>query len=135
MAKTVAFDQHLSEYEQWFIDNHFVFLSELEAIRKVLPTQGRGVEIGIGSGIFALPLGITEGVEPSEKMRKKAVERGLNAVNGVAENLPYRNKSFDYALLVTTICFVDDDQKTFREINRTFSALKIYINFYGAMIL
>ena len=53
MAKTGPFNEHLSEYEQWFSDNHYVFKSELEAIRKALPKKGRGIEIGIGSGIFA----------------------------------------------------------------------------------
>jgi hypothetical protein len=31
MPKTEAFDKHIAEYEQWFIDNHFVFQSELVA--------------------------------------------------------------------------------------------------------
>jgi len=118
MAKTAPFDNHLPEYEQWFTDNHFAFLSEVEAIRKVLPANGRGVEIGIGSGIFALPLGIKEGCDPSAAMREKAVERGLNAIDGIAENLPYEDESIDFVLMVTTICFVDDVNKTFQEIFR-----------------
>jgi len=118
MAKTAPFDNHLPEYEQWFTDNHFAFLSEIEAIRKVLPTHGKGIEIGIGSGIFALPLGIKEGCDPSAVMREKAVERGISAIDGIAENLPYKNGSIDFVLLVTTICFVDDVNKTFQEINR-----------------
>jgi len=118
MAKTAPFDNHLPEYEQWFTDNHFAFLSEVEAIRKVLPANGRGVEIGIGSGIFALPLGIKEGCDPSAAMREKAVERGLNAIDGIAENLPYEDESIDFVLMVTTICFVDDVNKTFQEIYR-----------------
>ena len=118
MAKTVPFDNYLPEYEQWFEDNHLAFLSEIEAIRSVLPPNGNGVEIGIGSGIFASSLGITEGCDPSANMRAKAIERGINAIKGTAENLPYKNESFDYALMVTTICFVDDPQQTMREINR-----------------
>lgn len=56
MAKTAPFDTYISEYEQWFDDHRFVFLSELEALRNVLPDTGRGVEIVIGSGVFASPL-------------------------------------------------------------------------------
>jgi hypothetical protein len=51
--KTKPFDEHLADYEQWFTDNHLVFQSELAAIQKVLPDKGNGVEIGVGSGIFA----------------------------------------------------------------------------------
>jgi len=118
MAKTAPFDNYLAEYEQWFDDHYFVFLSELEAIRSVLPTKGKGVEIGVGSGLFASALGISEGCDPSENMRAKAIERGINVVNGIAEDLPYGNASIDYALMVTTICFVDDPQQSIREIHR-----------------
>jgi ubiquinone/menaquinone biosynthesis C-methylase UbiE len=105
MTKTTAFDQHTGQYEQWFEKNHHVFHSELEAIKKVLPVKGEGIEIGIGSGIFAVPLGINKGVEPSEKMRPKAIARGLEVVNAPAEALHYDNNSIDYALMVTTIFF------------------------------
>ncbi len=118
MAKTAAFDHYLSEYEQWFDDHYFAFLSELEAIRSVLPSTGRGVEIGVGSGLFASALGIGEGCDPSATMRAKAIERGIHAIDGIAENLPYDNGSIDYALMVTTICFVDDPQQSLCEIYR-----------------
>ena len=115
MAKTEPFDKHLKEYEQWFDDNHFAFQSELKAIRSVLPSSGEGLEIGVGSGIFASLLGIKNGVEPSLPMREKANRRSINAIDGVAEKLPYHRESFDYALMVTTICFVDDIMQSFKE--------------------
>lgn len=118
MAKTEAFEKHLAEYEQWFEDHHYAFLSELEAIRELLPLKGRGVEIGVGSGLFASSLGIEEGCDPSEAMRKKAISRGINAIDCIAEKLPYEDNSFDYAIMVTTICFVDNPSMTFKEINR-----------------
>jgi len=118
MSKTKPFDEYSGEYEQWFSDNYNVFQSELEAIRRVLPQKGCGFEIGIGSGIFADPLGIKDGIDPSEVMRKLARERGLRAIEGVAENLPVADKSYDFALMVTTICFVDDLDKSFKEAYR-----------------
>jgi len=118
MAKTEPFDNHLKEYEEWFDGNRFVYLSELEAIKKVIPTSGRGIEVGIGSGLFAAPLGIKEGCDPSDEMRSKAEKRELTTTKCVAENLPYKSSSVDYVLMVTTICFVDDTNKTFKEISR-----------------
>ena len=118
MPKTEAFDNHLKEYEEWFDGNRYVYLSELEAVGQLLPKTGRGIEVGIGSGLFAGPLGIKEGCDPSAEMRSKAEKRGLKVKECVAENLPYEDNSVDYALMVTTICFVDDPQKTFKEINR-----------------
>jgi len=118
MAKTKPFDEHLNEYEQWFSDNRYAYESELEAIRNILPEKGKGIEIGIGSGVFAAPLGIIEGIEPSGVMREKAAERGLHVIDGVAENLPLADKSYDFALMVTTICFVDDISRSFAEAHR-----------------
>ena len=119
MAKTEPFDNFLNEYEQWFIENNYVYESELQAIRQLLPTKGRGIEVGIGSGLFAKPLGITEGCDPSANMLNQATERGLEVTKGVAENLPYMDESVDYALMVTAICFVDNVDKTFKELHRT----------------
>jgi ubiquinone/menaquinone biosynthesis C-methylase UbiE/predicted Fe-Mo cluster-binding NifX family protein len=113
--KTTPFDQHLNAYEQWFEENRFAYLSEIETIRKVWPTEGTTIEIGIGSGLFALPLSISQGIEPSSAMRKKAKERGLNVIEAVAEVLPYPDESIDAALMVTTICFVNDPLKAFQE--------------------
>ncbi len=118
MAKTEPFEKNIERYEEWFIKNKYVYLSELEALKKVIPPGKKGVEIGIGSGLFAKPLKIKFGVEPSKRMRKKAIERGLIVKEGIAENLPLESSEYDFALMVTTICFVDDIKKSFSEIKR-----------------
>lgn len=118
MPKSKVFDDNLLQYENWFIANKWVYQSELKAVQKVLPKSNNGIEIGIGSGLFAKPLGITEGIDPSRKMREKAQARGLKVLDAVAENLPYPDQSKDYALMVTTICFVDNISKSLQEANR-----------------
>ncbi|HPI98358.1 MAG TPA: class I SAM-dependent methyltransferase [Synergistales bacterium] len=92
-----------------------VYESELEAIRKMLPGCGKGLEIGVGTGRFAAPLGIGTGLEPSSRMAEIAREKGIFVMEGVAEDLPFSDSEFDYALMVTTICFVDDLDLSFRE--------------------
>ena len=118
MAKTVPFDQYTDEYDDWFIINKYAFQSELNAIKKALPDNGDIIEVGIGSGVFAEPLGIKEGVDPSAAMRKKAKKRNIRAINAVAERLPYPDNSKDAVLMVTSICFVDDIYKSFQEVHR-----------------
>jgi len=115
MPKTGAFEQNTQRYEDWFSENHLAYQSELEAVRRLLPASGRGLEIGVGSGLFAAPLGIGEGLEPCEPMAQRARERGIEVTTGVAEALPYPDQSFDYALMVTTICFLDDVPAAFAE--------------------
>ena len=118
MARTEAFDKYLNEYEEWFIVNEYAYKSELEAVRQFIPGNKKGIEIGVGTGRFSLPFDINEGVEPSSVMRNFAMHKGLEVYNGTAENLPLNDKSYDFALMITTICFVDDVLKSFREINR-----------------
>ncbi len=72
MAKIEPFEKHETRYEEWFEKNIFAFESELQAIRYLLPKKGTGVEIGVGTGRFAVPLAIKIGVEPSKAMRKVA---------------------------------------------------------------
>jgi len=118
MPKTGPFDNYSNEYEDWFIINKYAFQSELNAIKKALPENGDVIEVGIGSGIFAAPLGIKEGVDPSEAMREKARKRDIRVMDAVAEKLPYADQSQDAVLMVTTICFVDDIYKSFQEVHR-----------------
>jgi ubiquinone/menaquinone biosynthesis C-methylase UbiE len=118
MSKNQVFDAHSDAYEDWFVENKFVYQSELMAVKALIPQNGVGVEIGVGSGLFAEPLGIKEGCDPSPEMRAKAIVRGINALDGVAENLPYADSKFDFALMVTSICFVDDVKKSFQEAYR-----------------
>ncbi len=63
------FDIYSDEYEDWFKKNEITFQSELLALKQVVPIGKKGIEIGIGSGIFAAKLNIQFGVDPSEKNR------------------------------------------------------------------
>jgi len=68
----------------------------------------KGIEIGVGSGRFAVPLGIKTGVDPSPRMREIAQQKGVKVIDAVAEELPFENSQFELVLMVTTICFVDN---------------------------
>jgi len=118
MPKVEPFERHRDRYENWFERHRYAYLSELEAVRRLLPEDGKGAEIGVGTGRFAQPLGIKLGVEPSGAMAEVARKRGIDVIEGVAENLPFPDESLDYLLMVTTICFVDDPERALREAYR-----------------
>jgi len=118
MAKEAAFEAYLDRYEAWFEKNIFVYQAELRAIKSFLPPDGKGLEIGVGSGLFAAPLGIRHGVEPSRVMSAKARDRGIAVTHGVAEALPFGDAVFDFALMVMTVCFLDDMDAAFSQTNR-----------------
>jgi len=118
MPKIESFEKYSKEYDEWFIRNKTIYLAELKVIKSLIPRGKTGVEIGVGTGRFALPLGIKVGVEPSKKMVEIARDRGVQVYKAVAEELPFNSETFDFALMVTTICFVDDLLKSFNEIHR-----------------
>ena len=121
MAKIFPFEKYAKQYEEWFVENRWVYESELRAVKTMIPTGGHGVEIGVGTGRFAEPLGIEIGVEPSKRMREIAQERGIRVLDAVAEELPFDDFQFDFALMVTTVCFVDDISKAMLEAHRVLS--------------
>jgi len=119
MPRTEPFEKYSDAYDEWFEKNRELYDAEVEAIRQLVPWPGaNGVEVGVGSGKFAAPLGIQIGVEPSEKMAIKARKQGISVCRGVAEDLPFSDGTFDFVLMVTTICFVDDVIESFREAYR-----------------
>ncbi len=115
--KTV-FDRYYKRYDSWYDKNKFAYLSELEAIKKVLPEKGRGLEIGVGTGRFAAPLGIKYGVDPCARMLEIARARGVDVKLGYGEKLPFRDASFDYAAIIITLCFVKDPVRVLEEARR-----------------
>lgn len=108
MPKIEPFEKHTQQYEDWFENNKYAYQSEINAMKLLMPDFKNGVEIGVGSGKFASPFGIKFGVEPSSKMADISRRRGIKVIEGVCENLPLKNESFDMVLMVTTLCFLDD---------------------------
>jgi hypothetical protein len=83
MPLTEPFDEHTDRYEAWFETYEHAYESEIEALDEAARTTrkdteedsrttrtdlGQGVEIGVGSGRFAAPLGLPLGIDPSERM-------------------------------------------------------------------
>ena len=113
-----AFDSNVDRYEQWFVDNPLAYVSELRAVRELLPMSGSGIEIGLGTGRFAAPLNIAKGIEPSRPMAELARKKGVEVIAGVAEHLPFGDGEFGFVLMVTTVCFLDDMDMAFSEVRR-----------------
>jgi len=118
MGNISVFAENAARYDQWYEKHGEFYSAELAAIGKLMPLHKRGIEIGVGTGRFAAPLGIGFGVDPVREMLEMAAERGVEVKLGYAENLPYPDDFFDYALMATTICFLDDVDKAFAEVAR-----------------
>jgi ubiquinone/menaquinone biosynthesis C-methylase UbiE len=133
MPKIEPFERYANKYEDWFERNKFAYESELRTIKEQLPESKNGIEIGVGSGRFAAPLGIKLGLDPSKEMRKIAQKRGIEVIDGVAEAIPFGDSEFDFVLMVTTLCFLDDVEAALKEIHRVLkSGGSIIIGFIEA---
>lgn len=119
MLKTHVFEEHAAEYDHWYEEHPQVFVSEVEALRIFLPAgNSSGIEVGLGTGRFAQALGIKEGVEPVEALRKMAVQRGIEVMDGIAERLPYKDMRFDFVLMATCVSYLASIPMAFSEAHR-----------------
>lgn len=100
------FEEAAQEYDAWFEQHRYIYESEILALKRFSRPQGAGLEIGVGTARFAVPLGIDVGVEPAAAMASLARQRGLKVIRAIAEALPFRDASFDAVVIITVLCFL-----------------------------
>ncbi len=124
MPRILPFERYAAEYDEWFEEHRAVYESEVRALRALLPSDmasivsEESIEVGVGTGRFASPLGIPLGIEPSPTMAARSKARGIAVIRGIAEALPFTKSCFKFVLMVTTMCFLDDVSLAFREVFR-----------------
>jgi ubiquinone/menaquinone biosynthesis C-methylase UbiE len=121
------FQKTWKDYDGWYDAHPALYQSELAALKKVV-LSGTGLEIGVGTGRFAAPLGVRFGLDPAINMLRLAKKRGILVVQGLGESLPFRDESFDFVQIVFVIEFVDHPLLFLKEAART-------IRRNGALIL
>ena len=104
-----VFDRLYQRYDSWYERHPLTALNELEAAREALRGAPHPcLEIGVGTGWFASRLGCRYGVDPSLGMLRVARSRGVEVALGRGEALPVARGRLGSALLVVTLCFVED---------------------------
>lgn len=93
------------------------------ALQRLQPRDGETVlEIGFGGGALLRSLAAAGaeawGVDPSSAMVRRAQARGLRAVQGGAEDLPFEAARFDKAVSVNSLYFWPDPEAAFAELAR-----------------
>ena len=117
-GKRRIFEEFAADYDRWFDDHADVYHAQLRLLKKAVPSDGFGLDVGVGSGRFAAPLGICCGIDPSLPLAIIAKRRGVEIALGVGEHLPYYSESFDYSMMMTVICFLDNIPGVFQEVFR-----------------
>ncbi len=113
------FDIFTEEYDLWFdTKGKYDYIAELHSLKRFVKNSRRSVEIGVGTGRFAGALDIEIGIDPSFNSLLLAKRRVDMLICGKAENLPFKDGSFDQVLVVVSICFFDDVEMASKEIRR-----------------
>jgi ubiquinone/menaquinone biosynthesis C-methylase UbiE len=112
------FEKYYKKYDSWYDKNKFTYFSELKLLSAIIPKNKKGLEIGVGTGRFAEPLGIKYGIDPSENMLKFAKDRGIIVKKASGENIPFDDNIFDYTAIIITLAFVKDPKKVIKEAAR-----------------
>ncbi len=109
------FDENYEKYDRWYEKNEYAYQSELKLLRKIIPENKKGLEIGVGTGRFAAPLGIEYGIDLSENMLKIANDRGVKVERASGESVPFKNNAFEYIAIIITLAFVNNPQEVIKE--------------------
>ena len=116
-----AFDRSANGYDNWYREakGRQVLKAESALVDLLIPSEGVGLEIGAGTGVFAEYLTDTNRIvvclDLSTKMLIQAKGRDLSCILGSAESLPIRQGVLDFTYMITVIEFLLSPEKAFRE--------------------
>lgn len=100
-----------------------------ERMRWIPRAHGDVLELGVGSGLNlafydAGHVNKVTGIDPSGPLLERAAARAsetplsVELVRGTAEQLPFRDRSFDSVVMTYTLCSVDDPARVLAELRR-----------------
>src|SRR3989304_5857942 len=120
MAETKnIFDSLAQSYDLWYdTEGKLLYESELDCVRPFIKDGDRTLEVGAGTGRFAMHFKGAIGLDPSLGALNIAKHRGVKVVCGIGESLPFKSSVFDCVLFVLTLCFVKDPLTVIKEAKR-----------------
>lgn len=123
-------DDSAESYDAWYRTRRGAWIGEAEfrLLRAMLcgRTGERVLDVGCGTGYFsrrfAREVGLqVTGVDPDPAWLADAraqAQSGELFVEARAEQLPFRDRSFDATVSVTALCFIDDQRHALQEMLR-----------------
>lgn len=115
--KREYFERNYENYDQWYEDHPREYSEQVEFLEGIIP-EGKGIEIGVGTGRFASALGIEYGIDYLPVMVEESNRRGIKAVLSDATDLPFPDNSFDFSFSIVTMCFLDRPREALIESRR-----------------
>lgn len=115
------FDILTDKYDAWYDSDEGrpIYESELKCLQPMVESSPPPIlEIGVGTGRFAMHFAGATGIDPSVNSLKIAEKRGVKTMHGYGENLPFEDETFGCILIVVTLCFVERPREVLREAKR-----------------
>jgi ubiquinone/menaquinone biosynthesis C-methylase UbiE len=115
------FDILTDKYDAWYDseEGRPLYESELKCLRPMVESAPPPIlEIGVGTGRFAMHFPDVTGIDPSLKSLRMAKKRVVKTVHGYGENLPFGDETFGCILIIVTLCFVETPLEVLREAKR-----------------
>lgn len=107
------FDGYAKKYDEWFMKNENLFMSELKLFKKALGDieNKRILSVGCGSGLFESYIDSRhiEGIEPSIDMGEIAKKRGVNVIKyGLIEDVDLPDEHYDIIYFNGSSSYMED---------------------------
>lgn len=118
---TSIFDIFTNKYDDWYDSERgrSLYESELLCIESLVrETPFSILEVGVGTGRFAMHFPNAIGVDPAVNALKIAKMRGIETVQAYGEKLPFNNETFGCILIIVTLCFVKNLLNVLKEAKR-----------------
>ncbi len=115
------FDELAEKYDAWYDSDEgmIIYENELLCLTSLIGDVSLPMlEIGVGTGRFAMHFPDIVGVDPSSSALNIARTRGVKTLQARGEELPFFTGSFKYVLIIVTLCFVEDPLSVLKEANR-----------------
>jgi ubiquinone/menaquinone biosynthesis C-methylase UbiE len=118
---TNVFDTLTEKYDSWYDseDGRLLYESELLCLKPLVERAPALIlEIGVGTGRFAMHFSGVTGVDPSPNSLRIAGKRCVKTIQAYGEDLPFRDNTFGCILIIVTLCFVQNPLDVLKEAKR-----------------
>jgi len=112
-----VFERYAGRYDSWYQRHPALFECEAKVLR-ALNLRGRGLSVGVGTGVLDSKAPVEIGVDPALNMLRLASSRGIMVIRAAGEHLPFRDGCFNFALMTATICFLESPKEAILEARR-----------------
>jgi len=108
-------------------------ITRVNKIKELVPSQSIVLEVGCNSGGLLRLIRnekniVAYGIEINPKLAKIAQQKGIIAVNGDAEKLPYKDGFFDVCMVTEVLEHLYDDIACFKEMMRVLKKGGLFIS-------